>query len=345
MAKAIKGMVKDLKGKMKGTDHDVDIRVINCRDLDRKDHASGNDPYFKLMVNGKSKKTTVKHNAGRNADWNETFHFKGSNLDGELEISCYDDDPTFDDYIGRANIPLRELVNTHGPKSYQLVSKKDDKRITGYVTLEATTNLADEEFKDRAHHGEADRLDAGGIAGGHIGERQPHGGRDVGMAGGPDLGRDQMGGGAGSGMSGAGVADSGMSGDRVADSGLGGDRVADSGLGGDRVADSGLGGDRVADRGFGRCGVGDSGLGGDRVADSGLGGGRVADSGIGGGGGAMAEGGMGGGEVGRMGGGGVDRGQMGGGDMAGSDMGHVRGAGGVDRRMDGDGSAPGVVPR
>lgn len=101
----------------------IDLEIVYTEDLDsvfeitvdsavliRDTEVVGKmDPYTELSLEGETKKTTVKQNAGKEPRWEEKFLFILKRPDSKLHCVVKDQDVTTSDLVGKAEIGLREL--------------------------------------------------------------------------------------------------------------------------------------------------------------------------------------------------------------------------------------------
>lgn len=83
----------------------IAIKVIGCQ-LTRDTELFGKmDPYCFLQVGDQKAMTSVKIDAGKKCDWNETFTFyvKEGDL---LKFQVYDEDPGADDLVGEGSLTV-----------------------------------------------------------------------------------------------------------------------------------------------------------------------------------------------------------------------------------------------
>ncbi|KAF9285076.1 hypothetical protein BGZ68_004171 [Mortierella alpina] len=100
--------------------HSLKITVHKAEHLDDVESLGKNDPYVQVSLDIKNKdsfqKTSVKKNAGKNAEWNETLslenYIPGQNHTLYLEI--LESDIGIDPPIGFAAIPLSQVTNAQG---------------------------------------------------------------------------------------------------------------------------------------------------------------------------------------------------------------------------------------
>jgi hypothetical protein len=155
------------------------ITVVDAKELNSED-LTFQDPYVKVtlgggisggigsLISGKGLggftgdhfQSKVDKMGGKNPKWNEshTFNLKGVKNDTILNVELWDQDIGLDDAIGRAKIPLSELLeNQHkGKHYYQLVERGDSRKIAGYVGLIGKFDLAGEKKSgDVVHQGVA----------------------------------------------------------------------------------------------------------------------------------------------------------------------------------------------
>ena len=94
------------------------------------------DPFVKIKYMGQKFKTKVHNSGGKNPIWNETFDFRPSGMDTDLEIAVLDEDVTTDDFIGSAVIKIRNLVTGNGVKEWFTLMYKS--KNAGQVYMETT---------------------------------------------------------------------------------------------------------------------------------------------------------------------------------------------------------------
>ncbi|KAJ2956079.1 hypothetical protein NQZ79_g8012 [Umbelopsis isabellina] len=97
------------------------INAVAGRNLLDKDIVGKQDPYAQFSLdptNPKAFQKTFTHkDAGKNANWNQSFVFP---LHGEsdLFVEVFDEDPTADEVIGFAAIPINQIVYAQGGSFY-----------------------------------------------------------------------------------------------------------------------------------------------------------------------------------------------------------------------------------
>jgi len=57
------------------------------------------DPYCTIKHMGHQFKTKVHSNGGKNPNWNETFDFRPSGMDTDIEMTVWDEDVTTSDFV------------------------------------------------------------------------------------------------------------------------------------------------------------------------------------------------------------------------------------------------------
>jgi len=134
------------------------LTIIDAKDLNNED-LFVQDPYCKISLGGgmgeglKSLlsgggltgfegdhwKTKVDKMGGRSPKWNEShsFHLKDVKPDTVFNVHLMDQDMGPDDYIGVAEIPIRDFLEnqTKGKHYYQLVEKGHARKIAGYIGI------------------------------------------------------------------------------------------------------------------------------------------------------------------------------------------------------------------
>eukprot|EP00291_Cryptomonas_curvata_P000845 CAMPEP_0172186102 /NCGR_PEP_ID=MMETSP1050-20130122/20555_1 /TAXON_ID=233186 /ORGANISM="Cryptomonas curvata, Strain CCAP979/52" /LENGTH=108 /DNA_ID=CAMNT_0012860195 /DNA_START=68 /DNA_END=394 /DNA_ORIENTATION=- len=64
---------------------------------------------------GETLKTTIKNNAGGNANWNEKFVLNKPEHMDVLRFQLYDSDNLNDDYMGSIDLDLNKVIEEGGP--------------------------------------------------------------------------------------------------------------------------------------------------------------------------------------------------------------------------------------
>ncbi|KAG0249983.1 hypothetical protein BG011_008739 [Mortierella polycephala] len=101
--------------------HTLKVTVHSAEGMDDVEHFGKNDPYVQVGLNLKDPKafvkTTVKKNAGKHAEWNQTLSVEeyDPNTQHELYVEIFDKETTIDAPIGFLAIPLRQV--TEAPNS------------------------------------------------------------------------------------------------------------------------------------------------------------------------------------------------------------------------------------
>ncbi|KAF9955419.1 hypothetical protein BGZ70_010245 [Mortierella alpina] len=100
--------------------HSLKITVHKVENLDDVERAGKNDPYVQATLDIKIKdsfqKTSVKKNAGKNAEWNETLSLENY-IPGQhhtLYVEVLESDIGIDPPIAFAAIPLSQLTSAQG---------------------------------------------------------------------------------------------------------------------------------------------------------------------------------------------------------------------------------------
>ncbi|KAF9978626.1 hypothetical protein BGZ65_006914 [Modicella reniformis] len=126
-------------------DKSIHIHVTSAAGLDDVERFGKNDPYasFTLDLNDKSafKKTSVKKNAGRHAEWNEVVIL--NNYDPSrhrtLYVDVMDDEKLADEPIGFASIPLYQAADAPNKSfkgKFDLFNDKNKHK--GFISLTIT---------------------------------------------------------------------------------------------------------------------------------------------------------------------------------------------------------------
>ncbi|KAG0333527.1 hypothetical protein BG004_000796 [Podila humilis] len=96
----------------------LSIIVHNAQGLEDVETMGKNDPYVRLTLELQDKdaykKTTVKKNAGRNAEWDERLILDNFHVDQDpyLYVEVLESDTGIDPPIGFTAIPLSQVVNS-----------------------------------------------------------------------------------------------------------------------------------------------------------------------------------------------------------------------------------------
>jgi len=126
------------------------LTIVDAKDL--KAENFGKDPYCNVSLGtaglggildgqgiGKERfKTKTHENGGRHPVWNEShlFDLQGMKPEVRLKIALYDHDLFKDDYLGLAEITLKELMkNKDTTHYYELQEKGKEYRVIGYIGL------------------------------------------------------------------------------------------------------------------------------------------------------------------------------------------------------------------
>ncbi|KAG0205278.1 hypothetical protein BGX28_003080 [Mortierella sp. GBA30] len=122
----------------------IKITVHKAEHLDDVEHFGKNDPYVKATLNFKDKdsyqKTSVKKNAGRHAEWNETLTLDNyiPSEHHELYVEIFDSDMGVDPPIGFCAIPLRQINDAPNKVfrgQFQLYTPKGKEKGTVSLTV------------------------------------------------------------------------------------------------------------------------------------------------------------------------------------------------------------------
>jgi len=137
-------------------------------------HLSKQDPYIKVRIGLHKEKTTSKTRAGKSATWNETLTFtkldRVEGTDHTVYITARDKNILKNNTIGKASIPLSNLLSLQGQRGIDLFDPKDHTKLTGHVQI---TVMGGEAF---AHSGLTSGHDKS-LTTGHTGHGT-HGGHD-----------------------------------------------------------------------------------------------------------------------------------------------------------------------
>ena len=94
------------------------------------------DPFVKIKYMGQKFKTKTHNSGGKNPIWNETFDFRPSGMDTDIELIVMDEDVTTDDFIGSCVIKIGNLVQNNGVKEWFTLMYKS--KNAGQVYIETT---------------------------------------------------------------------------------------------------------------------------------------------------------------------------------------------------------------
>jgi hypothetical protein len=109
------------------------------------------DPYVVVKCAKEKHKTRVCENGGRNPNWEMSFCFNLDGRDESLHFKVKDKEPTKDRMIGRADIPLRQILHPNGRKSITLVADNNFTKNAGvlWVTTTFTPGCNDHHHKNK----------------------------------------------------------------------------------------------------------------------------------------------------------------------------------------------------
>ncbi|MFE2554339.1 C2 domain-containing protein [Streptomyces sp. NPDC059355] len=113
------------------------VTVVGARNLHHEDGLLGkNDPYAVVSVGAQRHRTKTVREAGSDVTWNETFTFTAQSTESDLDLQLMDDDLLKDDRIGRARIPVRDILIGETRESWYQVGEGSKAR--GEVLLKIT---------------------------------------------------------------------------------------------------------------------------------------------------------------------------------------------------------------
>ncbi|KAF9409522.1 hypothetical protein BGZ94_001928 [Podila epigama] len=124
--------------------HSIKINVDRAEHLDDVEHLGKNDPYVQFTLDFKEKdsfqRTSVKKNAGRNAEWNENLSIDAYDPERHhyLYVEILESDVGIDPPIGFAAIPLAQVLETPQRAfkgNFQLYTPKGKEKGTVSLTL------------------------------------------------------------------------------------------------------------------------------------------------------------------------------------------------------------------
>ena len=115
----------------------LEVIVIEAKNL-KSSLTDKTDPYITIKIGGKKEKTTTKSNAGKNADFNEKFHFDIFDGVNEMYLEVWDEDTGADDLRGSKVIDLNHVFEKKTHDATFSLTHKDkhagDVRLCMYFT-------------------------------------------------------------------------------------------------------------------------------------------------------------------------------------------------------------------
>jgi len=111
------------------------ITVHQAKDLPSVEIFSKNDPYTILKLGGEEFRTRTHNNGGRTPQWREVLTFNYDGFADALHIHVNDKELTVDKSIGRADIPIGQLINSRGPTWFPLYNARNFSEFAGYIEL------------------------------------------------------------------------------------------------------------------------------------------------------------------------------------------------------------------
>ena len=123
------------------------IHVVEANDLEKSDRFSESDPYVKLQLNAKSRRTNVMTN-NSNPKWNEVFDFsvdevRGNNNNDDvggrkLRVDVFDKDNMKPDFLGGCNVDMEELARSGSVGQWFHLENKEGQKGVGRIHLRGT---------------------------------------------------------------------------------------------------------------------------------------------------------------------------------------------------------------
>jgi Ca2+-dependent lipid-binding protein len=97
--------------------HQVQVTIVKGRNLTNKEMMGKQDPFVKFGFDFKNgmQKTNTHQKGGKEPQWNQSFTLVSSAP--ELFVEAYDEDPTSNDLIGFAAIPMQQVFQA-GPSGF-----------------------------------------------------------------------------------------------------------------------------------------------------------------------------------------------------------------------------------
>jgi len=144
-------------------------------------HLTKQDPYIKVRIGLHKEKTTAKTRAGKSATWNETLTFtkldRIEGTDHTVHITARDKNLLKNNTIGKASIPLSNLLSLQGQRGIDLFDKKDASKLVGHLQItvmggealagQGLTSGHDKSLTSghTSHHGHHGKHEAAAVAG------------------------------------------------------------------------------------------------------------------------------------------------------------------------------------
>lgn len=86
---------------------------VNSANLFRDTEAMGDmDPFFKITYKGKDYKTKTLNNAGKRAEWHESFEIEIDSQDDDITFAVYDEDPMTNDLVGERTFKVKAICQS-----------------------------------------------------------------------------------------------------------------------------------------------------------------------------------------------------------------------------------------
>jgi hypothetical protein len=109
------------------------LTLNDAKGLPNKESIGKQDPYAKILVDGKrEKKSKVHQNGGSNPVWNQEFTYSLAGKEQLLDIKLYDSDTGRDDKIGECRVNISDLKSQSGATYYDVT---DGGKKAGQVSL------------------------------------------------------------------------------------------------------------------------------------------------------------------------------------------------------------------
>ena len=113
----------------------IKVEILTGDFLHDFDAVGRMDPYIILEVNGQSFRTKTAHGQGKSPNFMNTFRLEASEED-ELKFLAYDEDVTYDDYIGSATITVGEGISRSSLSILKVYNR--DGGEEGTITVDIT---------------------------------------------------------------------------------------------------------------------------------------------------------------------------------------------------------------
>jgi len=133
------------------------VKVVEARGLKSKDFFSKSDPYVQIKLKGhmfqthKQKGKTISNN--NNPIWNEDFIVIPKSPNDVIEITIWDHDTfTFDDFIGKIDLPVSQYLNRGVCDEWRPLVGKSGGKVAGEVHLVIRYGIAPQQSYGQYPH-------------------------------------------------------------------------------------------------------------------------------------------------------------------------------------------------